>query len=160
MLDLIENKLVKKARELAELAHVGQTRWGGEPYITHPRAVASKLKEFAEKYPSPLHSWSSTADEYKVVAWLHDVVEDTDCTLGNLLDVGFPYRIVQAVDAITHREDESYATYLERVRKDCLARIVKLADITHNLETINRKKNKQRTDKYEVALNYLKDAEI
>jgi len=63
---------------------------------------------------------------------------------------------VQAVDAITRRDDEDYREYILRVKKNHLARFVKIADIEHNLESFDHKKNKSRTDKYKLAIEVLK----
>jgi len=74
-----------KAIEIAYEAHEGQTRWSGEPYITHPEAVAAAV---------------ITEDE-KIVAWLHDVVEDTNVTLEDLMGEGFSGDVIDGVDAMT-----------------------------------------------------------
>lgn len=149
-----EHELVKKARLLATLVHDGQKRWGGEPYITHPAAVVKKLQS-GMWYMSVFSMGDSVSDETLAVAWLHDVVEDTDVTLGQLLDGGFNIDIVKAVDAISHRDGEPYDEYIHRVKKDYMGRKVKIADIQHNLESFDHKKNKQRAEKYKMALLYL-----
>jgi len=114
----IKKKLDKKMRAmafgLASKAHEGQVDKGGNPYIEHPLAVerlVSKPKE-------------------GVVALLHDVVEDTDVTLEDLAPFG--RQVVKAVDAITQRAGESRDGYLTRVEANPIARIVKIADLTHN----------------------------
>jgi len=109
--------LAKQAEEVARAAHVGQVDKAGKPYITHPARVAGRVRGNAE---------------LEAVAWLHDVVEDTPITLSDLLDAGFPERVVVAVDAITKREDESRDAYYVRVAADELAVQVKLADIDDN----------------------------
>ena len=122
-----EHELVKKARLLATEAHKGQHRWGGEEYITHPEAVAAKVKKANDSIFGP--------DVVELsAAWLHDVVEDTDITLGNLLDAGFGYEIIRTVDDLTHRDGEEYDDYLGRLKSNPAARHVKIADITHNLK--------------------------
>ncbi|MDF2572046.1 MAG: hypothetical protein K0R55_3650 [Sporomusa sp.] len=79
--------MFNKALLLATKAHAGQVDKAGKPYLLHPIAVADMLK----------------AEEEKIVALLHDVVEDTSLTLIDLRNEGFPDRIVEAVDAITKR---------------------------------------------------------
>lgn len=69
-----------------------------------------------------------------IVAVLHDVVEDSELTLQALLEAGFSRGIVEAVDAITHREGESYDAYIRRVQAHPVARSVKLADLEHNMD--------------------------
>lgn len=127
---------------IAEHAHCGQFRWDGvTPFVEHPKAVARSLEGVA----------------YKCVALLHDVVEDTEMTLQDLLDIGVEKHIVDAVDAITHRDDEDYFGYLQRVKKNVLARVVKIADIKNNLESIvkNYPKKVDKRDKYILAINFL-----
>ena len=136
---------VQEADLVAEMAHRGQTRWDGKtPYITHPRTVAKRVKTKLEKQ----------------VALLHDVVEDTAMTMQDLADHGFDKRVLDAITAITKGNRESYTEYLERVAANKLATTVKIEDIGHNLESLkkepNAKKNRQRKDKYELAIEYLK----
>jgi len=155
-----EDSLIGKARKLAYSAHKGQTRWGGEPFIVHPKGVVEKLRdrEIQDRVwlTKLVHLEEGAKHDYYVVAWLHDVVEDTEYTLGDLLDLGFDYHIVQAVDAITRRDDEDYLEYILRVRGNGIAREVKISDIEHNLESFNTKKNKSRADKYRLAIEVLK----
>lgn len=106
--------------ELAEWAHRNQKDKNGAPYIEHPRAVALAVQPFG--------------NAVMIVALLHDVVEDTDVTLDDLRAHGYPPKIVDAVDAITRRDGETYADFIERVKMNSIARVVKMADIMHNLE--------------------------
>lgn len=131
------SELQLRALELATKAHRQQTRWDKKtPYITHPVKVAEMVE----------------GDLEKVVAYLHDVVEDTSYSLDDLRREGFPKLIVDAVDAITKRDGESYGEYIPRVCENRLAMVVKIADITHNLE--NLKKGSMK-DKYEIARLYI-----
>jgi len=99
------------------VAHEGQLDRGGLPYIDHPTRVAAMVE----------------GDPYaEAVAWLHDVVEDTEIDLSSLLDMGFPDRVVEAVDAISKRPGEELEDYLARVRDNDLAYTVKLADVADN----------------------------
>jgi len=119
--------LYKKAVEIATAAHEDQTRWDGEPYITHPLAVADAF---------PL-------DDAKIVAVLHDVLEDSDVTVKDLARE-FPMKIVDACVAMTHQPEQSYADYIMAIRGNKLATTVKLADLRHNLSDLVDKKHKQR----------------
>jgi len=110
--------MIRKAMEIARKAHAGQVDKGGKPYIQHPIAVAEMV---------------STEDE-KVVALLHDVVEDTDITLDALSDEGFPIHIIKAIGAITRQKGENLISYISRVKKDPIAREVKKADLKHNMD--------------------------
>ena len=135
--------LLAKAEEVATHAHGGQYDKGGNPYIEHPIRVAARLK---------------TIDQ-KIVGFLHDVVEDTDITLEDLRNMGFPSYIVEAVDAITKRKKESYDQYLYRVFQNELARAVKLADIAENMDLSRipnvTDKDKERVKKYAYATDVL-----
>ena len=69
----------------------------------------------------------------KIVAVLHDTVEDSPLTLGDLLDEGFPANLVAAVDALTRRPDETYADFIGRAARDSIAKVVKRADVADHL---------------------------
>ena len=137
------SKLYEKALEIATKAHEGQKRWNGEPYITHPVAVAAAIGIGFD-------------DESAAVALLHDVVEDTSVTLDEIeallpADSDIDY-IMQAIAAITHYKEDSYASYIYELSYNRCATAVKIADLKHNLSDL---KPGQRRDKYELALMYL-----
>ncbi len=107
------------ARALAERAHEGVINpKTEEAYITHPQHVADHVM----------------GDAAKAVAWLHDVVEDTDLTLEDLRAAGLSEEVVRGVDAMTHRAGEDYLDFVRRAAADPLARQVKEADVRHNLD--------------------------
>jgi (p)ppGpp synthase/HD superfamily hydrolase len=109
---------VQIAELIARRAHAGQYRRDGKtPYITHPERVAAKCKNIPEA---------------EAVAWLHDVLEDTDITAEDLLQEDIPKEVVTAVELLTKR-GESYEDYLYQLRKNTLARIVKIQDMIDNL---------------------------
>ncbi|HRC62970.1 MAG TPA: HD domain-containing protein, partial [Dehalococcoidia bacterium] len=109
------------ALAIAVEAHRGQVDKAGQPYILHPLRVMARVSTPAER----------------LVAVLHDVVEDSPTTLDDLRAAGFPEEVVRAVDFLTRREDETYEAFIERVTGDPLARRVKLADLEDNM-TITR----------------------
>jgi (p)ppGpp synthase/HD superfamily hydrolase len=124
------------AKGFAEKYHCGKYRRDGiTPYVSHPAAVAACFE----------------SDYCKAVAWLHDVLEDTDANIGDLASV-FPDEIVDAVMAITKREGQDYQQYLEQVAASPLAKAVKIADIKHNLSDSPTLK---QIEKYRKALEYL-----
>lgn len=134
--------------ELAEIiateAHIGQVDKGGNPYICHPATVASLVE---------------TQDE-KIVAWLHDIVEDTTVTLEDLRKFGFTDEIIDAVNAITRRQGESRKDYLNRVKQNPIAIQVKIADLKHNSD-ISRipnptSKDYERVKRYKREINELR----
>lgn len=108
---------IKEAFNIAMKAHNGQKDKGGYDYIYHPIIVA-------------LHC---ETEEEKVVALLHDVVEDTNVTLNDLQIFG--EEIVKAVDAITKKDGQPLEEYLNIVKANELARKVKIQDLTHNMDT-------------------------
>jgi len=127
---------------LATEAHRGQKDRNDEPYIMHPVRVMSQLWGYDER----------------MVAVLHDVIEDTDVTLADLRAAGYPAHIVRAVDAISKRKDEG-ETYIRRVKKDPLATKVKIADLQDN-SNLGRlpdvlASDLKRLDRYNRALQYL-----
>lgn len=134
---------VRVAEMIATLAHIDQVDKGGNPYIEHPRAVSCLV----------------TTDLEKTVAWLHDVVEDTFVTLEDLKRVGFSDVVVMAVDAITRRYNESREDYLERVVRNPIAVMVKLADLTNNADLTRIEnptdKDRERTQKYIKEIEWI-----
>ena len=146
LLDEQRNKLdqlFSLAIKVATEAHEGHLDKGGNPYILHPQAVAASLDN----------------TENKIVAYLHDVIEDTDVTLDKLEKLGFTYRIVNSVRILTKSKDVSYDDYLKSVKKDSNAWHVKMADIKHNMD-ISRipkptAKDFSRIEKYKKALAFL-----
>jgi len=125
---------VKKAFELADKAHEQQQRVSGEPYITHPLAVAQILAELQ------IDTTTITA------SLLHDVVEDTSYTLENLTQE-FGSQVAFLVDGVTKLSRIDYRTkedqQLNSMRKMFLAMakdvrvvVIKLADRLHNMRTL------------------------
>ena len=92
------------------------------------------------------------AVEEKIVAILHDVVEDTKITLGDLKEKRFPDNILNAVDCMTKRKGEEYEAYIERAKSNPLSLKVKIADLEDNMDIrrIERitKKDIERLNKY------------
>ena len=130
--ELIER--VMKAYEFGAIAHEGQTRMSGEPYISHPVAVAQTLAD--------MHLDSQTI----VAAILHDVVEDTDVPIAELEDQ-FGTEVATLVDAVskldqmhfTNRAEaqaESFRKMMLAMIEDIRVILVKLADRMHNMETL------------------------
>ena len=133
----------EKAYKIAKKVHLGQVDKAGEDYIKHPEKVASFVK----------------TDEEKAVAYLHDVIEDTELTLENLYEYDFSKEVIEAVDIITKKRGEDYQSYLNSVKKNKLARAVKLADLRHNSDltrlTKVTEKDIERKEKYQKAINFL-----
>jgi (p)ppGpp synthase/HD superfamily hydrolase len=130
---------------LATNAHRGQKDRNDEPYVMHPLRVAAQLWGYDER----------------MVAVLHDVIEDTDVTLDDLGKAGYPGHIVDAVDAISRRKgaDEPYSRYILRVKANPLATKVKIADLQDNANLGRLPKveayDLRRLDRYNRALQFL-----
>jgi (p)ppGpp synthase/HD superfamily hydrolase len=106
--------------KLAAAVHREQVDKSGRPYVEHVRGAAAIARH-------------NGAGEHQVMAaLLHDSVEDTSCTLTQLRDLGVPTPVVEMVDALTHRDDESQDQYLARLVNTPDAVLVKRADIEHN----------------------------
>lgn len=119
-----------KAILVAVIAHAGQQDKGGNSYIRHPLRVMEGLD----------------SEDEMVSAVCHDVVEDTDITLDDLLDLGFTQGQRRTIDALTKRAGEEYVVAIDRVTKDPVARKVKEKDIRDNMQ-LWRLKNKKLSAK-------------
>ncbi len=117
--------LVSRAEELARAAHEGQTDKAGKPYAEHPRRVAGHV--------SRMNLTSPIREKALMVAWMHDVVEDTPVGLDDLRRE-FPEDVVLGVDAMTKRDGEPAEDYYARVKAHPLALIVKEADLLDNTD--------------------------
>ena len=116
-LDTSDVQMIQKAFETAREAHRNQKDKAGKDYILHPLTVAQLCAGNAGAITAAL---------------LHDVVEDTEVTLNDLREKGFPERVITAVDALTRRKEEPRDVYLKRVKQNAVAVQVKLADLIHN----------------------------
>jgi len=96
--------------------HERQYDKGGAAYILHPLRVMMRV----------------ATPEQRIVAVLHDVIEDTPLTLSDLAREGFTLKILAALLALSRREGESYEDFVVRVGDDPLARTVKMADLADN----------------------------
>lgn len=127
--------MLDKAIWIAAQAHLGQKDKYEAPYILHPLRMALRFKSETEM----------------IVAVLHDVVEDNpDWNLDRLRQEGFSEEIIQAVDHLTRRENETYEEFTERAGQNPLARQIKLADLEDNMD-LKRIKNLTEKDKDRLA---------
>jgi (p)ppGpp synthase/HD superfamily hydrolase len=110
--------MLDKAISIAAAAHSGQKDKYGSPYILHPIRLMAKVY----------------SEEEMIIAILHDVVEDTDWTLEGLEAEGFSHNIIEALDCLTRRNDETYGAHIERAASNPLARKIKLADLEDNMD--------------------------
>lgn len=109
---------IEKAIALAAKKHAGQIDKGKHPYIFHPLRLMFKMK----------------STEQQIVAVLHDILEDTDTTVVDLISLGFSQEIIDAILALTKRKHESRTEAAYRAVQNPIARIVKLADVADNMD--------------------------
>jgi (p)ppGpp synthase/HD superfamily hydrolase len=97
--------------------------------------------------------------EEKIVAVLHDVIEDTNVNENYLLEKGFPENIVNAVLAISRKKEESYEDFVKRVKLNPISRKVKIHDLEDNLDLRRldfiTEKDVERINKYLKAYRFL-----
>lgn len=163
------------ALEIATRAHEGQFRDDGvTPQITHPLKVAEIARQYCSEQFPRLASEEGCLEQIGAVAKLHDVVESSVITEEDLKNYGRDQldtpkdlaswdEVVEAVVLLTRNPDktaQTYLKYLMGLKDNFLARIVKLADLEHNISTSNPGSNKH--DKYLLAqwflLNYLAES--
>ena len=108
---------IRKAYEIAFAAHKFKYDLAGNCYIEHPITVSKMVK----------------GKKAKIVALLHDVVEDSDYTIEDLQKY-FTEDICQAVKALTRKAGENYFKYIEALKCNGLAKLVKIADLKHNMD--------------------------
>jgi len=134
------------ALKIAVQVHSGQKDRYGKPYILHVLRVMGR----------------GNTDEERLVAILHDVIEDSPMTEQDLRDAGFPEKVVSAVVALSRGESEHWDSYIERVRRNPLAVRVKLADLRDNMDLSRIDKItdeiSQRLDRYLQAYHVLNTA--
>lgn len=107
---------LERAIAIAAAAHAGQVDKGGAPYILHPLKVMLRM----------------TTLEERIVAVLHDVVEDCDISLDDLRKEGFSEEVLSAIESVTKVPGESYEDFVERAAQNPIGRVVKLADLEEN----------------------------
>jgi hypothetical protein len=110
---------VSLAKGISFIAHRGRLDKSGAPYIDHPGRIAERFDPVTE----PIEA---------AAAWLHDVLEDTPVTAQELFEAGLLPEIVEVVRVLTRTPELSLDEYYARIRRDRIARRVKLADIDDN----------------------------
>ena len=109
-----------RALAFAMKKHEGQFRIGGEPYITHPVAVAELIRE------------TGLGLDYQITALFHDLLEDTDASEEEILELGGS-QVLEAVKLLTKEKGYSMADYIAGIKANPMAFAVKAADRLHNL---------------------------
>jgi len=106
---------------IAFQAHKDKVDKSGIPYIFHPMHLAEQME----------------TEEAVIVALLHDVVEDTDWSIEDLVQQGFSKDVISALELLTHKDDLDYLDYVRKIKASTneFAKAVKLADLRHNSDT-------------------------
>lgn len=126
-------------------AHRDQVDKSGVPYVFHPIHLAEQM----------------TTEETTVAALLHDVAEDTAYTLKDLADMGFPQPILDALKLQPHDDAVPYLEYVAAIRKNPIARAVKLANLKHNSDLsrldVADEDALKRVEKYKASIRLLSE---
>ena len=128
--------------------HHGQKDKAGKDYYLHPARVSKNCLD----------------TDAKIAALLHDTVEDTGLTFEDLLQAKFPQSVVDGVDAVTRRDGESYAEFIERASCNKIGCEVKIRDLQDNMDITRlsnlTEKDLRRLNKYLHSWRYLKGLEV
>lgn len=140
---MIYTKMTKMALKLCFEAHKNQFDKSGMPYVFHPFHLAEQMND----------------EETTVVALLHDVIEDTEMTLEDLRKHGFSECTLTAISLMTHNSSVPYMEYVAEIKKNPIARTVKLADLYHNSDlsrlALITERDEIRAEKYRKAIALL-----
>ena len=140
---------IEKAVEIAAKAHAGVRDKQGQPYLYHPLRVMLGVED----------------EDARIVAALHDVVEDTNVTLDDLRAEGFSEPIIEALALVTHKDKSiPYSEYVILAKGNRIARQVKLSDLRDNT-SLNRillrgdklEADGRRIQKYLLSYRFLTD---
>lgn len=140
-----DSATLEDAISIAAQAHKNQKEKINTPYILHPLRIMMRMKTEAEM----------------MAGVLHDVVEDSKWTLEELRNHGFSDEVLKAVECLTHKKEDNYEEYIERIKANEIARKVKLADLEDNMN-IQRigndltERDLERLEKYHKTWRMLK----
>lgn len=135
--NVLDFELINKAIYWARKYHGDQKRKSGEPYYSHPLEVAYMISEYKLK------------TDVIVASILHDIIEDTEVTVGMIFD-NFGQRIAQMVDRLTRDRPDGTKLSVEQIlnnayeNTDKEVMLIKLIDRMHNMETITALKADKR----------------
>jgi (p)ppGpp synthase/HD superfamily hydrolase len=138
-------KKISKIIDFIVDKHNGQVDKSGKPYVLHPITVALNCE----------------SESAKIVALLHDVIEDTDATKEDLIELGLSKEEIDAVLLLSKPKKEDYLHYVKRVAENPIAREVKIQDLKHNMDlsrlSVITEKDIQRVERYKKALKTLEE---
>mgnify|MGYP003466334374 CR=1 FL=1 len=118
---MVYSKKVSEALEFARLKHEGQKRIGGSDYITHPIAVCEMVKK------------QGYGEDYQLTALFHDLLEDTNATEDEILRFS-NQDVLTAVKLLTKEKGYDMQKYIDKIKSNPIAFVVKGADRLHNLQ--------------------------
>lgn len=135
---------LERAIAIAAQAHAGQTDKAGAPYVLHPLRLMMRL----------------ASTEERIVAVLHDVVEDSTVTFVELEKEGFAIEILEALKSVTRQAEESYDEFVLRAAANPIGRRVKLADLEDNCDlsrlSAPTERDHARIEKYQRAIETIR----
>jgi (p)ppGpp synthase/HD superfamily hydrolase len=141
----LKNNILGHAIAIASEAFKDKVDRGGAPYILHCLHVMNAVSSYGYDVMS--------------AAVLHDILEDTDWKESDLIREGFSFDIISLINILTHKENESYDSYIRRVALDERTKAIKKADLEHNSQITRMKgltqKDFERLQKYFTAYKYL-----
>ena len=111
---------IDRAIQIAAEAHVGQSDEGGRPKILHVLRVMQ----------------ACTTDSSRIVALLHDVVEDNEWTVSLLREEGFDDEVLEALESVTRRDGEPYLLFTRRAARHPIGSHVRRADVVDKLDLV------------------------
>lgn len=138
----------------------GEQKYGELPYFHHLKMVAHKVRRLTHKKKFIEQFGSFTVDQVSKmmrVAYLHDVLEDTDCSIEELIELGLAEDEINAIQLVTKKEGQNYLDYINEINLNTFARVVKIADTLSNLETSISDCNYKFILKYNNQLKLLLD---
>lgn len=140
---MIYNSRINEILKFIYEAHHGQYDKSGVPYVFHPFYVAEQMETETEV----------------ITALLHDVVEDTDKSIEDIMALGVEEEIIEAITLLTHDKKVPYLEYIDNLKNNSLARKVKLGDLYHNSDISRLESDddytRKRREKYKKAIAIL-----
>lgn len=138
----MSNNELQRSIEIALFAHQGVERRDGDLYFNHVSRVANNKLFIKDSLT-------------KSAAYLHDVIEDTSLTFGDLSRMGISDEVIEIVKYLTRVSSDSYETYIDKITQSLPAMLIKLSDLTDNSDTETLDKitsnDIKRFAKYELA---------
>ena len=144
---MIYNSRINEILKFIYKAHHGQYDKSGVPYVFHPFYVAEQME----------------TEKEVITALLHDVLEDTDNSIEDIMRLGIEDEIIEAIKLLTHDKKIPYLEYVDNLKHNPLARKVKLGDLYHNSDVnrleVDDEYTRKRREKYKKAIEILESAE-